>query len=108
VGIAPAVAKIEAGIPTRPTVDRCGCKRRNNGRHVSRESEPARSKAKSAPGKTGYELAAHWPDPPILSLIRQFVSLRCQGMACNPVTVQERKYPACVALQPHAAKEGPL
>src|SRR5215469_3007696 len=70
VGIAPTVADVAANVPTRPAIDRRGrWWRRCLDGHISCKRQTAAGKAESRPGKTGYELVAHWPDPPILSLI---------------------------------------
>jgi hypothetical protein len=63
---------------------------------------PARGKAKNGPGKTGFELVACWPDPPILSLTRRSEPKpHCGNGQFSPT--RKRKYPACVAMKPRAA-----
>src|SRR5262249_57777772 len=69
--MAKAGTEIAATVPPGPSRDRRRRRRRSLYRHISRKCQAARSQAESDTRKTRYELVAHWPDPPILGLIRR-------------------------------------
>ena len=71
--VLPRTANVSTKIAARPAKDRRGRWRRpsllDRLIEIGRKGKTAGRKAESGPGNTGYELVAHWPDPPILTLI---------------------------------------
>ena len=61
----PAIPDVSADVPPSPAIDRCRCRSRRRclDGHISRKCHTAGRKAESGPGKTRYELVAHWPAP---------------------------------------------
>src|SRR5262249_39975938 len=90
--LAPTPTRVHPGIEPGPAING-----RRYRRRYLRKSQPTGRKAESGPGKTGYELVAHWPEPPIQGLIRH-LEPSLHGGNGQSNHAQKRKYPACVAL----------